>query len=72
MCHEPPSGHAALTRALLLRCRANCYHAYPAGAAFGGYKESGIGRETHKTALGAYQQVKNTLVSYCPNALGFF
>jgi aldehyde dehydrogenase len=54
------------------RVWANCYHAYPAGAAFGGYKESGIGRETHKAALGAYQQVKNTLVSYCPNALGFF
>jgi aldehyde dehydrogenase len=50
----------------------NNYHAYPAGAAFGGYKESGIGRETHKAALGAYQQVKNMLVSYCPKALGFF
>ena len=50
----------------------NCYHAYPAGAAFGGYKESGIGRETHKAALAAYQQTKNVLTSYCPNALGFF
>ena len=50
----------------------NNMHAYPAGAAFGGYKESGIGRETHKAALSAYQQTKNLLVSYCPNALGFF
>jgi aldehyde dehydrogenase len=50
----------------------NCYHAYPAGAAFGGYKESGIGRETHKAALSAYQQTKNVLTSYCPKALGFF
>ncbi len=50
----------------------NCYHAYPAGAAFGGYKESGIGRETHKSMLDHYQQTKNLLVSYNPNALGFF
>ena len=50
----------------------NCYHAYPAGAAFGGYKESGIGRETHKAILDHYQQTKNLLVSYSPNALGFF
>ncbi len=50
----------------------NCYHAYPAGAAFGGYKESGIGRETHKAMLDHYQQTKNLLVSYSPNALGFF
>ncbi len=50
----------------------NCYHAYPAGAAFGGYKESGIGRETHKVMLDHYQQTKNLLVSYNPNALGFF
>jgi len=50
----------------------NCFHAYPAGAAFGGYKESGIGRETHKAALGAYQQTKNLLVSYSPDALGLF
>ena len=54
------------------RGRANCYHAYPAGAAFGGYKESGIGRETHKGALAAYQQTKNVLSSFSPNALGFF
>jgi len=50
----------------------NCYHAYPAHAAFGGYKESGIGRETHKMMLDHYQQTKNLLVSYSPNKLGFF
>ncbi len=50
----------------------NCYHLYPAGAAFGGYKQSGFGRETHKLALGHYQQTKNLLVSYSPKALGFF
>lgn len=50
----------------------NCYHAYPAHAAFGGYKQSGIGRECHKMMLGHYQQTKNLLVSYSPNALGFF
>ncbi|MEJ2124059.1 MAG: aldehyde dehydrogenase [Alphaproteobacteria bacterium] len=50
----------------------NCYHAYPAHAAFGGYKESGFGRETHKMMLNHYQQTKNLLVSYSPNALGFF
>jgi aldehyde dehydrogenase len=50
----------------------NCYHAYPAHAAFGGYKESGIGRETHKAMLDHYQQTKNLLVSYSPHALGFF
>jgi aldehyde dehydrogenase len=50
----------------------NCYHAYPAHAAFGGYKESGIGRETHKVMLNHYQQTKNLLVSYSPKALGFF
>ena len=50
----------------------NCYHLYPAHAAFGGYKKSGIGRETHKMALGNYQQTKNLLVSYNPQALGFF
>ena len=46
----------------------NCYHAYPAHAAFGGYKESGIGRETHKMMLDHYQQTKNLLVSYSPTA----
>ncbi len=50
----------------------NCYHLYPAHAAFGGYKQSGIGRETHKMMLNHYQQTKNMLVSYNPNKLGFF
>lgn len=50
----------------------NCYHAYPAHAAFGGYKQSGIGRETHRMMLDHYQQTKNVLVSYSPKALGFF
>ncbi len=50
----------------------NCYHLYPAHAAFGGYKQSGIGRETHKMMLDHYQQTKNMLVSYSPKALGFF
>ncbi|EQB29796.1 aldehyde dehydrogenase [Sphingobium ummariense] len=50
----------------------NCYHAYPAHAAFGGYKQSGIGRETHKMMLDHYQQTKNLLVSYSPKAVGFF
>jgi aldehyde dehydrogenase len=50
----------------------NCYHLYPAHAAFGGYKQSGIGRENHKMMLDHYQQIKNMLVSYSPSALGFF
>ena len=50
----------------------NCYHQYPAHAAFGGYKNSGIGRENHLQMLDHYQQTKNLLVSYSPNALGFF
>jgi aldehyde dehydrogenase len=50
----------------------NCYHLYPAHAAFGGYKKSGVGRETHKMMLDHYQQTKNILVSYSPKALGFF
>ena len=50
----------------------NCYHLYPAGAAFGGYKASGIGRENHKMMLDHYQQTKNLLVSYSPDKLGFF
>jgi aldehyde dehydrogenase len=50
----------------------NCYHLYPAHAAFGGYKKSGIGRETHKMMLDHYQQTKNMLVSYSPKAMGFF
>jgi len=50
----------------------NCYHAYPAHAAFGGYKQSGIGRENHKMMLDHYQQTKNLLVSYDESAMGFF
>ncbi len=50
----------------------NCYHAYPAHAAFGGYKQSGIGRENHSMMLDHYQQTKNMLVSYSPKKLGFF
>ena len=50
----------------------NCYHLYPAHAAFGGYKQSGVGRETHKMMLDHYQQTKNLLVSYSAKALGFF
>ncbi len=50
----------------------NCYHHYPAHAAFGGYKKSGVGRETHKMMLEHYQQTKNLLVSYSDSALGFF
>ena len=50
----------------------NCYHLYPAHAAFGGYKKSGVGRETHKMILDHYQQTKNLLVSYDIHPLGFF
>ena len=50
----------------------NCYHHYPAHAAFGGYKQSGIGRENHAKMLDHYQQTKNLLVSYDPNPMGFF
>lgn len=50
----------------------NCYHVYPAHAAFGGYKQSGVGRETHKMALDAYQNTKNLLVSYSTAPLGLF
>ena len=50
----------------------NCYHAYPAHAAFGGYKQSGIGRENHRMMLDHYQQTKNMLVSYSSKKLGFF
>ncbi|MBA1147854.1 aldehyde dehydrogenase [Ectothiorhodospiraceae bacterium WFHF3C12] len=50
----------------------NCYHQYPAHAAFGGYKQSGIGRENHQMMLDHYQQTKNLLVSYAPQALGLF
>jgi aldehyde dehydrogenase len=50
----------------------NCYHLYPAHAAFGGYKQSGIGRENHKMMLEHYQQTKNQLISYSPKTMGFF
>jgi aldehyde dehydrogenase len=50
----------------------NCYHLYPAHAAFGGYKQSGIGRENHSMMLNHYQQTKNLLVSYDPKPMGFF
>jgi aldehyde dehydrogenase len=50
----------------------NCYHHYPAHSAFGGYKKSGVGRETHKMMLDHYQQTKNMLVSYDINPMGFF
>ena len=50
----------------------NCYHSYPAHAAFGGYKQAGIGRETHKMMLNHYQKTKNLLVSYTEAKLGFF
>jgi len=50
----------------------NCYHLYPAHAAFGGYKQSGFGRENHRQMLEHYQQTKNLLVSYSPKAMGFF
>jgi aldehyde dehydrogenase len=50
----------------------NCYHAYPAHAAFGGFKQSGFGRENHRMMLDHYQQTKNLLVSYAPKKLGFF
>ena len=50
----------------------NCYHLYPAHAAFGGYKQSGIGRENHKMMLEHYQQTKNLLVSYAESPMGFF
>ncbi len=50
----------------------NCYHLYPAHASFGGYKQSGIGRETHKTTLNSYRHTKNILINYNKNAMGFF
>jgi len=66
----PRTGSAGASKAG--RVWTNCYHAYPAHAAFGGYKKSGIGRETHKMMLDHYQQTKNVLVSYSDKALGFF
>ena len=74
---EPKTCRAAIDLATTTPLQAelldtNCYHAYPAHAAFGGYKQSGIGREDHKMMLNHYQQTKNLLVSYSPKALGFF
>jgi len=54
------------------RVWANCYHLYPSHASFGGYKKSGIGRETHMMMLNAYRHTKNVLTSYDKNPLGFF
>jgi aldehyde dehydrogenase len=54
------------------RVWSNTYHQYPAGAAFGGYKQSGVGRENHKMMLDHYQQTKNLLVSYAEGPMGFF
>ena len=54
------------------RVWANCYHVYPAHASFGGYKKSGIGRESHKMMLEHYRHTKNVLMSFDKNALGFF
>ena len=54
------------------RIWANCYHLYPAHASFGGYKKSGIGRETHMMMLNNYRHTKNILMSFDKNALGFF
>jgi hypothetical protein len=62
----------SVVQAALLHVWTNCYHLYPAHAAFGGYKQSGIGRENHKMMLDHYHQTKNMLVSYSPKALGFF
>ncbi|MEZ4438534.1 MAG: aldehyde dehydrogenase family protein [Polyangiaceae bacterium] len=69
------SAHTAYRAARAIqagRVWTNCYHLYPAHAAFGGYKQSGIGRETHKMMLDHYQQTKNILTSYDPNPMGFF
>ncbi len=68
----PIAATVSAAKSRLSRVWTNCYHAYPAHAAFGGYKQSGIGRETHKMMLDHYQQTKNMLVSYSPKALGFF
>ena len=76
---EPGSGPGRRARAYRMgrgikagRVWTNCYHLYPAGAAFGGYKASGVGRENHKMMLDHYTQTKNLLVSYDPKPLGFF
>jgi acyl-CoA reductase-like NAD-dependent aldehyde dehydrogenase len=78
MASAPVSGAAMPTAATASAAKSrpgrvwtNCYHAYPAHAAFGGYKQSGIGRENHKMMLDHYQQTKNMLVSYSPKSTGF-
>ena len=73
--HGSPAQHAAYRAGREIqagRVWVNNYHAYPAGAAFGGYKSSGIGRENHSMMLDHYQQTKNLLVSHSENKLGFF
>lgn len=64
--------HAAARGIQAGRIWCNCYHLYPANASFGGYKKSGIGRETHKMMLNHYRHTKNLLISYDKNPLGFF
>src|SRR3546814_1331730 len=74
-CALPICGNTAdrLGRAIEAgRVWTNCYHQYPAHAAFGGYKASGFGRENHRMMLDHYQQTKNLLVSYDEHALGLF
>jgi aldehyde dehydrogenase len=66
------TAHAAAKALQAGRVWVNSYHLYPAHAAFGGYKQSGIGRENHRMMLAHFQQTKNVLTSYSPNALGFF
>ena len=69
----PPPPHCQVPRAIEAgRVWVNCYHAYPAHAPFGGYKQSGFGRETHKMMLNHYRQTKNMLISLDKNKLGFF
>jgi aldehyde dehydrogenase len=71
---EPLGRHDVPRRARIEAGRVwtNTYHQYPAHAAFGGYKQSGIGRENHLKMLDHYQQTKNLLVSYAEGAMGFF
>ena len=68
--YDAPIAWAAASRPAA--CGPTAITLYPAHAAFGGYKQSGIGRENHKMMLDHYQQTKNMLVSYSPKALGFF
>ncbi len=71
-CRDGSTAYRAGREIKAGRVWTNNYHSYPAHSAFGGYKQSGIGRETHKMMLEHYQQTKNLLVSYSPDALGFF